>query len=265
MCLSPLFIVGSPRSGTSVLTSGLLAAGYSGFREGNFLSLIRAVERVIDQHARSFYTDNPQVLTSRIDHAALKEGTFAAIAHEAARHQPTQPWLDKTGGHEMIESIPMLRRIYPGSRFLFAHRRAIENIVSRIVKFPNHTFEYHCMDWSRTMGAWRRLRDTYSKCDFLEIDQQDIAQAPDDVARKIGAFLELLPSSIDRLAKTFAQERPQQTRKGSAESVLSMMETKWSPEQIAIFDKHCGYNMKAFGYSLDKSYRKPAAPHRPVV
>ena len=33
---SPLFIVGSPRSGTSILVMALRAAGYRGFNEGNF-------------------------------------------------------------------------------------------------------------------------------------------------------------------------------------------------------------------------------------
>lgn len=30
----PVFVVGSPRSGTSILVDGLLSVGYKGFREG---------------------------------------------------------------------------------------------------------------------------------------------------------------------------------------------------------------------------------------
>ncbi len=38
---APLFIVGSPRSGTSVLVDAAFAAGFKGFREGNLLGLLQ--------------------------------------------------------------------------------------------------------------------------------------------------------------------------------------------------------------------------------
>jgi hypothetical protein len=34
-----VFIVGSPRSGTSILTRAMQGLGYQGFHEGNFLTL----------------------------------------------------------------------------------------------------------------------------------------------------------------------------------------------------------------------------------
>ena len=136
MSLYPVFIVGSPRSGTSILISSLLSAGYNGYLEGNFLSLVRVVERDVDRHFASFYTPNPKVLTSRIDVAGLKERLSRVIVDAAAEQQPAPPWVDKTGNPEMIEAIPTLRRLFPTSRFIFAKRRAIENIVSRVIKFP---------------------------------------------------------------------------------------------------------------------------------
>ena len=50
----PIFIVGSPRSGTSILVQALLGAGYTGHHEGNLLSLLQGLERSIDQHFRIF-------------------------------------------------------------------------------------------------------------------------------------------------------------------------------------------------------------------
>ena len=137
---SPVFIVGSPRSGTSILIASLLRAGYGGFLEGNFLSLIQTIERDVERHFSVFYTPNEKVLTSRLDRAALKEQMSRVIVDTAVAQQPTGPWVDKTGGPEMIQSIPVLRRLLPGSRFIFAKRRAIENVVSRVVKFPNLNF-----------------------------------------------------------------------------------------------------------------------------
>ena len=44
----PVFIIGSPRSGTSILSAALHAAGYSGYDEGHLLSLIRVLSEVVD-------------------------------------------------------------------------------------------------------------------------------------------------------------------------------------------------------------------------
>ena len=47
---SPVFIVGSPRSGTSALADVLWHIGYHGFGEGHFLTLLRDIDTIVDQH-----------------------------------------------------------------------------------------------------------------------------------------------------------------------------------------------------------------------
>jgi hypothetical protein len=253
--LHPVFIVGSPRSGTSILVSALLRAGYGGFFEGNFLSLVRVVERDVDRHFTSFYSPNPKVLTSAIDKLALKHQLSQAIVDAAIRQQPAGPWLDKTGGPEMIEAIPFLRAVFPTARFVFAKRRALENVVSRLIKFPNMSFDYHCADWARTMAAWRMLRGGALGADMIEIDQRDISAQPELVARQLGTFLQLGGTQVQSILKAFTSQRPQETEAGSAHRVLSMAKTGWSETQKASFHRLCGVEMQEEGYTIDEFYR----------
>jgi hypothetical protein len=58
----PVFIVGSPRSGTSAMVDVLLAAGYHGFREGNFLPLAHRISLDIERHFSSFDIGSAKVL-----------------------------------------------------------------------------------------------------------------------------------------------------------------------------------------------------------
>ena len=223
MAAHPLFIVGSPRSGTSILVRALQRAGYSGYNEGNFVSLIHPLLRDIDRHFATFGTDNPQVLTSRIDRQALKDLVARQVLNAALAQYDTPVWLDKTGNPEMIEIIPILRRLLPTSHFIFAKRRAIENLVSRVVKFPKHSFEYHCNDWARNMAAWRRLKETHPDVPAIEVDQHDISEQPGATATAIGRFLALTEDARSTLERTFRSERPQQSEPGSAQRVLSRL------------------------------------------
>jgi hypothetical protein len=251
----PVFIVGSPRSGTSILAHALLSAGYAGYNEGNFLSLLHRLDADVDTHFKVFGSGNTEVLTAHINQQALKADLFAVLRAHVEVHIAGEPWLDKTGNPEMIAAIPILRQLWPESVFIFAKRRAIENIASRLRKFPNHDFRYHCADWARNMASWREIRAAQPGLRFLEVDQQDIAAAPAAVARAIAGLLRLPPARERMIADIFARDRPQETEAGTAARVLSLEATGWGEDMQAVFRQHCGPEMAAYGYTEDESYR----------
>lgn len=45
-------------------------------------------------------------------------------------------WVDKTPDPRMIKCVPRLKRAWPNAKFIFVKRRGIENLESRIKKFP---------------------------------------------------------------------------------------------------------------------------------
>jgi hypothetical protein len=257
--LAPVFIVGSPRSGTSILVAGLLASGYDGFHEGNFLSLLQTVARQVDRHFEVFGTNEPRVLMAQIDKEALKRSFHEAAKRMVEALHPTGNWVDKTGNPDMIQAIPILRALWPGSRFVFAKRRAIENVLSRLRKFPAHNFDFHCADWARNMAAWREARVLDPDLPGIEIDQWEISHEPTPTAHRLARFLGLTPEAAARMAEVFIRDRPQETRPGTADRVLSLAETGWNPNRLRLFQARCGAEMAAYGYTMDARYRLPSA------
>jgi hypothetical protein len=251
---SPVFIVGSPRSGTSILVRALVGVGYHGYNEGNFLPLMNIIDRAVDNHFGIFGKPNPNVLAARVDPKVLKsriENIFKDLT-DALNKNPL--WFDKSGNAEMIRAIPALRRLWPDSVYIFAKRRAIENVVSRVKKFPAHSFEHHCADWAKNMAAWRQVREELPGGIYLEVDQQDLIRNTEATSGKISNFLGLGPEHLDVLVNIFQSRRPQETTEGSALKTYSLDSLGWSEAELTIFKRHCDLEMKAYGYGSGSEY-----------
>ena len=251
---SPVFIVGSPRSGTSILVDGLLAAGYSGFREGNLLGLAKPLLDSVDRYFQIHDGSDKRTLMGQLEPEDFKGPILRLFKDVLLRHNALDPWFDKTGSAETIRIIPDLVSLWPDCRIIFAKRRGIENVVSRMRKFPENDFQFHCMDWARNMAAWRKARQVLDQAIFLEVDQHDIISRPAEVAAQITQLLSLSAAQETLIAQTFQRNRPQQTESGWAERVLALESTGWSPAQITIFRESCATEITNFGYSLDNTY-----------
>lgn len=254
MSKSPVFIVGSPRSGTSILVTALRGVGYEGYREGNFLPLMQVIDRIIDNHFAVSAKADTNILVSQIDPQALKNRIQNLFKELTDSHNAGPIWFDKSGNHEMILAIPKIRRMWPDSVFIFAKRRAIENILSRVKKFPGRDFEYHCADWARNMAAWRAVRLGLPNGVYLEIDQQDLVRDTQAISARITDFLALQAAQLETLVKIFTSRRPQETRKGSATETFSLDSLGWSESQLSLFRKHCAAEMEAYGYGMGSDY-----------
>jgi hypothetical protein len=251
---SPVFIVGSPRSGTSVLVRALVSVGYHGYNEGNFLPLMNVIGRAVDHHVAVHGKPNPNVLAAQVDPKILKsriENIFKELT-ESLNVGPL--WFDKSGNDEMMRTIPTLRRLWPDSVYIFAKRRAIENVISRIKKFPAQNFEHHCAGWAKNMAAWRQVREELPTGVYLEVDQQDLIRNTEAISAKISELLELGHEQTQILVKTFKSRRPQETTQGSALKTYSLESLGWSEAELAIFQKHCGPQMEAYGYGSGSEY-----------
>jgi len=250
----PVFIVGSPRSGTSALVDVLRHSGYKGFLEGNFLSLLHGVNQLVDQHYRWYPGDDKRVLLPNVDKEDLKRRLFESFRSIVDALNPQEPWFDKTGNPEMTLAIPIVRQLWPSAVFVLAKRRGIENVISRMTKFPSHTFEYHCANWAKNMSSWRAVREQIPPESFIEVEQRNMVRHPEEAARELCAFLGISENVVPTAAKVMDTHRPQETTKGSASRTSSLASSGWTKEQIEIFLKYCEPEMKAFGYTLDEQY-----------
>jgi len=254
LAASPLFIVGSPRSGTSILVDAAFAAGFNGFREGNLLGLLWPLYERIDDYFRRFDHGNDKTLISHARRDIIRMAVREIFRKELDELNVKKPWLDKTGNAETILIIPDLIEMWPNCRVIFAHRRAIENMLSRLRKFPGLTFDDHCRAWTRSMCAWRKARDRLPSWRFREVDQRDLVVRPEIVSQAMVTLLGLGETASNRIVHTFRRLRPQETEPGTAERVTPLADTRWTQAQIDTFMTICGPEMEAFGYSLDGTY-----------
>ncbi len=220
------------------------------------LSLLTTISNATDRHFDIFASpQSREVLISAVDRAEFKRQIFEVFKSVVEKYNTSGPWFDKTGNPEMIEAVPIIRMLWPDAIFIFAKRRGIENVVSRMRKFPVHNFEYHCRDWARNMAAWRAIRAAVPATQWCEIDQQDMIQSPEAVVDTVVAFTGCSPDQRDRMLLTLRENRPQQTEAGSASQLHDITSLDWNDNYVSTFKRLCGEEMLAYGYTYDRTYR----------
>jgi hypothetical protein len=252
----PVIVLGAARSGTSAMAQALTTSGvYEGFEEGHFLDLLqpmlRSVEDFYEARAEE-WSPARSTLIRNIPQRFIVDGV-QHIFIQAARHAfPTGRWVDKTPRPSMINVAPLLREIWPNARFIFMRRRAIENLESRLRKFPNTDFETHCREWALVIQNWYAIADQL-KGAALEVDQLYLARNPAAVTATLRDFLRLSDESVSRIAQALATDQPERTESHFG-AIADITNLGWTPQQLDIFRSACGEAMRLAGYSEGSDY-----------
>ena len=252
----PIFIIGSPRSGTSIITSAITrGANIPGYTEGHFLPLINTLMTEVND----YYSSREQLLKNQklaIANANIQKlenkilGSFRTVYDSLFTETV---WVDKTPGIMMVRTSPYLLRAWPQARFIFAKRRGIECIQSRLKKFPRETFKIHCNKWRFAMEAWCKVKDDL-KDHYLEIDQREIGLNPEQVSSELGNFLDLSAEKINQIYSFFRSNRPEHTGGNETQQAIDIEHTNWSQEDIDYYQETCQSICNVFGYSDTSSY-----------
>jgi hypothetical protein len=233
-----LFVLGSPRSGTSQLGSTLTKAlNLPWLGEGHGAPLFA--------RAADALTGDNTAENGLVRHLAREN--FRQIAVQAARSayfhmHGSASFVDKTPGVPMIAAAPFLVECFPGSRFIFLRRNPVANIRSRLVKFGGN-FEEHCRDWAAAMSEWMRVRALLPH--YVEVQQEDMLEAPERIARVITDYIGI-PEAAERIRESLKTDRLEQTGAGAGQT--DRLQAGWTAEQVLAFDRICGPAMRAFGY-----------------
>lgn len=252
----PVFILGAARSGTSAVAQALLTCGeYQGFQEGHFLWLLQQFLETI----ASFYALNGvdglperQTMLSNAPYTYITSSVRAAFVAAVAEMFPTRKWIDKTPRPQMISAARLMQEMWPNARFIFMKRRGIENVVSRLIKFPEISFRDHCQDWATSMEAWLTVRDLLKPA-ALEVEQLALARAPDRVGTVIGQHLAMPRDAVRRLKRSLRSDLPEQSSDIRAPRV-NISNVGWTGSDITEFRRICGSMMAAFGYGYGEEY-----------
>jgi hypothetical protein len=158
----------------------------------------------------------------------------------------------------MLRLCPTVLELWPDARFVLARRRGIENVLSRLRKYPQYPFEHHCAEWAATAMSWLRTRPQLGER-WLELEQREIALDPARTAETLRVFLGLDHGRGHSMAEVFATRRPQETATPDDRRAVELAATGWSDEWIELFRSTCGDAMRALGYGFDEYY-SPGGP-----
>jgi len=242
-----VFIVGSPRSGTSVLLRAM--QNVVGLRAHGESHVIPAVAQAIF-HLRVYYRrfkDNPgdllirQLPIDRIEAPLLD--SIRAFYYEI---YDGQGWADKTPSDEAVHSAHLIRRIFPDARIIVTHRNGIEVVDSYRRKFGG-SFRESCENWKRVMEGVELLRQ---RCDdILEVDQFDFTNAFEEVALRIACYIHR-EDLAGQLADFLFSNRKDRLSTHDWSRRLTIHDVSWTDEEKSIFLEVCGDAMVKHGYSI---------------
>ncbi len=258
----PIFITGSPRSGTSIFILGLKAATeLPAFSEGQLLDVYGKIAVVVDRHYTHYAHSaaDPRHAIGNVSAEEVKQAMARTLLELSNKVHGGTSWIDKSGGTEMLDYIRQLARMGQPFVTFFCYRRAIENVYSRLQKFPKFDITYHAKDWVNIMRTWRQTRALLPVGTWLEIEQKDIADRPGFVAEGVTQVLKLTPPQKDRMIETFSKQRPQVLASDEVGRTLAINQTGWDTDQRAAFRAEVEEEMRIWGFTYDERYRTPVA------
>ena len=233
-----LFLMGSPRSGTSQL--------------GSTLTKVLGIPWLGEGHGAPLFASAADALSGDISAENglvryMARQNFRQIAIEAAKSayfymHGSASFVDKTPGVKMIAAAPFLNECFPESRFVFQRRNPVANVLSRMAKFGG-SFEAHCRDWAGAMNEWLKIRASLPH--YVEIQQEDMLEAPDRVAKTLAEYIGL-PECADSISESLKTDSLERTGAGVGQT--DRLRAGWTSDQVAAFEKHCGPAMRAFEY-----------------
>ena len=161
-----------------------------------------------------------------------------------------KPWVEKTANIESLNSALCYQDVWPDARFVFARRRPIEIILSRVRKFPTHDFEYHVKDIKQVFSTWSLIKNQIKT--KVEIDQYDIVVSPEETAQKLTSILDTLTESGPRITDVLRNTFPQRTSENYQPAIFDDLD--WSGDMRSYFVDVLDDIMKEYGYSYGPSY-----------
>lgn len=245
---SPIvFVLGSPRSGTSITYYAMREVfGLTGRGEGHVMPVFQRILHEHYRHAVRFHANGQGTLAQSLDVAAFRAHVALYIRAFYEKHYGPDGWVDKTPGAEAILGGPLIRTAFPDARIIVTRRTGIEVIQSYRRKF-DAGFEDSCRAWSQCMTSIMRLREM--RVPILEVDQYDFTNHPAEVGEAIATHLGQ-PARATALGEFLGERRAEQSSHHDWTRRLTLADVDWSDAERAAFLQICGDTMDQFDYPM---------------
>lgn len=241
-----VFIVGSPRSGTSITYYAMREVfGLPGTGESHvfpiYARMLHNYRQYIDRFAGQ--TGN---LASRLDLKLFRDSLINHLEIFYSIQYPAGSFVDKTPGSDAINGVALILSVFPDAKIIVTKRTGVE-VVSSFSKKFTLSFSDSCVAWSNCMKAISRIVQQHPG--VILIDQFDIANNPHEVAEKICLGFGRQEKTSE-LALYFQKNETDRKSTHSWDTRLTSVHAGWTDEEIAAFSKICGDQMRQFGYEL---------------
>ena len=276
ICADPVFVIGSPRSGTSVLAWGL--SHHPDFwtsHETEFL-----IELFDEERAERAYETGVARSTTWLRHHGVERGEFlgylgAGVNAMITSRAEGRRWVDQTPGYTLLADS--LAELFPSAQFLHIVRdgRAVVHSMNSFHRTVGKelTDRDQLPSWARgfQVGAtqWRTFVETATSfCErrpdrTLTISHEQLSSNPEEEFRRVFAFLraEDNPDAAtfvrtQRINSSFASSdwAANNGSNGAAAAWAS-----WSKEERAMFVSEAGDLMVRLGFVAPGELQAAAA------
>ena len=272
---APVFVLGCPRSGTTVLYHMLLSAGdFAVYRaESNVFNLLvprfrgmrSAADRqlLLDTWLRSklFRVSglDAREISDKIMAECQGAGDFLRIVMgEVARKQRTGRWADCTPDHLLY--MEEIKRQIPDALFIHIIRDGRDVALSYVKQGWSHPLPWDRDEHLGVAGLyWEwvvrkgREQGRLLGADYQEVRFEELITNPQQTLSRLGEFIEH-DLDYDRIQRAGIGSVSQPNTSFAGESAGSInpvarWKTKMSPEQIAAFEALVGDFLQELGYT----------------
>ena len=255
---SPIFIVGSPRSGTTVLAAALeyIDAGYIPHIEGHLMPwLLEGVDRVKNDKS----PENTAFLPVSICHgnnfqkllyylAKCIDNFEYQIAYENNRPVGNGRWIDKTPDIYQLRILPTLQEVFPSSQIIFTYRHPHDVALSILNVWPGaDSLEKLLQRWTDLHKEYREIiRPQLDLTRVLEIKNEDLVSSPKIVTQHILDFFNIDQSKKEKLLEFFSSAQINRSSK-KVDKTFSYFNQS-TPTILAAVSEICSAEMSYWGY-----------------
>lgn len=250
-----VYILGSTRSGTSAVRNALAETRYKGYGEGH---LIQIVIEMIATVRRERASGQGAAIAGNGLNALRERVLIRHFVHAYERYLieslGSTMLMDKTPNIIPIQNAPDLYAFHQKAKFLHCARRHVDNIQSKLKKFPDQSFASQCREWAECHLAWGRAKPDLGES-YVEFDFMDMVVRREETCQRIGDLLELTAEEVAALVTYLENERPQSsTPDRDLNRFLKFSDMTWSDEDKATFERICVPVGADLGYGLETYY-----------
>lgn len=269
----PVFVVGYPRSGTTLLAtllgrhSKLAATPESHFVDEVTPGSQRKARRVVSDHdsilaryaesvrVKDFDLDADAVRSTFLQEEASYAALFQVLLEAFAQAHGKPRVVEKTPAH--LPFVPVLLGWYPNAKVVCIVRDGRDAVASRMAQpWTHNNLRLHCLDWRR----WVAMGDAFERrypVEMIRISFEDLLSNPhetlDSVCRFIGEKFEEQQLDPAREAGNLIPEWEAEWKAKAGAPLDSERISAWrknaTPRDKWLMNSMMGATLERFGYS----------------